>query len=310
MGPKHDAFEDEFAAFLGVGHCLGVASGTDALELALLGVGCEAGDEVVVAANCGGYASAAARKRRAARALRRRRRRSRSASRPRALAAALTPDDEGRRRDAPLRTRRRDRGDRGAVRASAGSRSSRTAPRPPAPAATAAAPARSATRPRSASTRPRTSPRSATAARSRPSSDEIAERVRRLRQYGWGRKYEVTLAGGRNSRLDELQAAVLRVRLGAPRRVERRAARASSAATPRRSRPTPAASSARDGEDYVAHLAVARGRGADARAPPRSTARRSRPTSTTRSPTTASPPGAPTTPTCACRSPSTRASTC
>ena len=43
QGPRHDAFEDELAAFLGVGHCLGVASGTDALELALLGVGCEAG---------------------------------------------------------------------------------------------------------------------------------------------------------------------------------------------------------------------------------------------------------------------------
>ena len=73
MGREHDAFEDELAAFLGVGHCLGVASGTDALELSLLGVGCEAGDEVVVAANCrrlrlGGRAQA-----RPARALRRRR---------------------------------------------------------------------------------------------------------------------------------------------------------------------------------------------------------------------------------------------
>src|SRR5262249_4956660 len=45
------------------------------------------------------------------------------------------------------------------------------------------------------------------------SSDEIAERVRRLRQYGWGRKYEIVLAGGQNSRLDELQAAILSARL-------------------------------------------------------------------------------------------------
>lgn len=39
---------------------------------------------------------------------------------------------------------------------------------------------------------------------------ELAERVARLRQYGWSSKYEVADAGGRNSRLDEIQAAVLR----------------------------------------------------------------------------------------------------
>ena len=45
-------------------------------------------------------------------------------------------------------------------------------------------------------------------------SDEVvAERVRALRQYGWTRKYEATLPSGRNSRLDELQAAVLRAKL-------------------------------------------------------------------------------------------------
>ena len=41
----------------------------------------------------------------------------------------------------------------------------------------------------------------------------LAARVRALRQYGWLQKYEVTLAGGRNSRLDELQAAVLSAKL-------------------------------------------------------------------------------------------------
>lgn len=42
------------------------------------------------------------------------------------------------------------------------------------------------------------------------SNHALAERVRALRQYGWLRcKYEVALAGGMNSRLDELQAAVL-----------------------------------------------------------------------------------------------------
>ena len=41
----------------------------------------------------------------------------------------------------------------------------------------------------------------------------LAERLRALRQYGWVRKYEVTVAGGANSRLDELQAAVLLAKL-------------------------------------------------------------------------------------------------
>lgn len=44
-------------------------------------------------------------------------------------------------------------------------------------------------------------------------SVEFDTRARRLRQYGWDRKYHVTEAGGRNSRLDELQAAVLREKL-------------------------------------------------------------------------------------------------
>lgn len=39
--------------------------------------------------------------------------------------------------------------------------------------------------------------------------DELAFRVRRLRTYGWSEKYDVSLIGGRNSRIDALQAAVL-----------------------------------------------------------------------------------------------------
>ena len=42
---------------------------------------------------------------------------------------------------------------------------------------------------------------------------DIAARLRALRQYGWSRKYEVVQAGGCNSRLDEIQAAVLRAKL-------------------------------------------------------------------------------------------------
>src|SRR5262245_22300556 len=42
---------------------------------------------------------------------------------------------------------------------------------------------------------------------------KIAARVRLLRQYGWNPKYHVTLSGARNSRLDEVQAAVLLAKL-------------------------------------------------------------------------------------------------
>ena len=42
----------------------------------------------------------------------------------------------------------------------------------------------------------------------------FADRARQLRQYGWGRKYQCDIVGGRNSRLDEMQAAFLSVKLG------------------------------------------------------------------------------------------------
>ena len=45
------AFEREFADYLGVKHCIGVANGTDAIEIALLSVGIRSGDEVLVPAN-------------------------------------------------------------------------------------------------------------------------------------------------------------------------------------------------------------------------------------------------------------------
>ena len=41
----------------------------------------------------------------------------------------------------------------------------------------------------------------------------LAERLRELRQYGWDKKYQVSRTGGRNSRLDELQAALLLAKL-------------------------------------------------------------------------------------------------
>jgi dTDP-4-amino-4,6-dideoxygalactose transaminase len=48
LGPEVQAFEREFADYLGVQHVVGVANGTDAITIALRAMGVAAGDEVVV----------------------------------------------------------------------------------------------------------------------------------------------------------------------------------------------------------------------------------------------------------------------
>lgn len=89
------------------------------------------------------------------------------------------------------------------------------------------------------------------------SSAELETRARRLRQYGWSSKYHVTEAGGRNSRLDELQAAVLREKLplldtwNARRRDIAARYNAAFAGLPVQ---LPAST----GDDFVAHLYVIR----------------------------------------------------
>jgi dTDP-4-amino-4,6-dideoxygalactose transaminase len=51
QGPDVGDFEREYAAFCGAAHCVGVANGTDAIELALRALGCGPGAEVVLPAN-------------------------------------------------------------------------------------------------------------------------------------------------------------------------------------------------------------------------------------------------------------------
>ena len=51
LGPEVEAFEAEFAAYCGAAHCVGVGNGLDALTLILRGLGIGAGDEVIVPAN-------------------------------------------------------------------------------------------------------------------------------------------------------------------------------------------------------------------------------------------------------------------
>ena len=51
LGPQLEAFEKEFAEYLGVKYVVGVGSGTDALILAMLCLGLKNGDEVITPAN-------------------------------------------------------------------------------------------------------------------------------------------------------------------------------------------------------------------------------------------------------------------
>ena len=87
--------------------------------------------------------------------------------------------------------------------------------------------------------------------------DKLAGKVRLLRQYGWSEKYQVSRLGGRNSRLDEVQAAVLREKLpqldrqNAQRRHIARRYSQAFAGLPVRLPPS-------QGEDFVAHLYVVR----------------------------------------------------
>lgn len=65
-GPECKAFNDAFADHLGVGHCIGVGNGTDALELALRVAVAARGmapaqAEIVTVANAGGYTTTACR---------------------------------------------------------------------------------------------------------------------------------------------------------------------------------------------------------------------------------------------------------
>ncbi len=51
LGQEVEAFEEEFKSYVGTRHCIGVANGLEALELILMSLGIGVGDEVIVPAN-------------------------------------------------------------------------------------------------------------------------------------------------------------------------------------------------------------------------------------------------------------------
>ena len=211
LGPELEAFEAEFAAFCGVGHAVGAGNGTDALELALHAAGVTPGAEVVTVANAGMYGTTAILRTDALPVF---------ADvdpvslmmDPAALEAAISP-----RTAAVIVTHLYGRlADIGAL--------SAIAARHHLPLIEDCAHAPGANRGgRKAgswgtlgcfSFYPTKNLGALGDAGAVVTSDPaLAARIRTLRQYGWTTKYHSTVRGGRNSRLDEIQAAVLRVKL-------------------------------------------------------------------------------------------------
>ncbi|MGV8978036.1 MAG: DegT/DnrJ/EryC1/StrS family aminotransferase [Cellulomonas sp.] len=211
QGPQHAAFEAELADFVGTTHVLGVASGTDALEIALRAVMPAGRTAVVTAANCGGYTTTAAR--RAGYTVRYADIAKDTLCLDASHLAAVVDESVGVVVVTHLYGRA---ADVAAVRAvceplgiavledcaqalgaqGAGGRVGSLADI----AAFSFYPTKNLGA---------LGDGGAVAT----SSDSIADEVRALRQYGWSAKYTIGRDGGRNSRLDEMQAAVLRRRL-------------------------------------------------------------------------------------------------
>ena len=211
LGPEVEAFEREFAGYCGSAHCIAVGNGTDALELALRTLAVGPNDEVATTANAGMYATTAIHAAGATPAYV-----EIDASTllmdPAALRAGLGPRTRavivthlyGRLADvSALVSVARERGialiedcaqAHGAQRdgAKAGTRGTFGC----------------------FSFYPTKNLGALGDAGAVITDDrELAAKLRALRTYGWGRKYHCMMEGGMNSRMDELQAAVLRVKL-------------------------------------------------------------------------------------------------
>jgi len=257
LGRELEAFEAEFAAYCGTGHCIGVANGTDALELALRASGAGPGGRVLTVANAGAYSTTAIRAAGAepvfvdidddsllideAEA-----RRQLAAARPAALIVThlygrLVPGIEAiaaAARDAgvPL------------IEDCAQAHGARLGGRMAGTFGDFGCFSFYPTKNLGAL---------GDGGALVTGSAERRDRVRMLRQYGWAGKYRIELAGGRNSRLDEVQAAVLRAKLPRldgwnerRREIARQFTR--GIRHPKVGCPPPG------GEDYVAHLYVVR----------------------------------------------------
>lgn len=216
LGTEVAAFEAEFAAFCGAAHCVGVASGAEALYLALAALGVGPGDEVITVANACMYEVAAILQTGARPVLADVDLLTQNMS-PHAFEAVITPRTKavipvhlfGRLADMPAICAIAARHNIAVVEDAAqahGSFGLDVAGRPRHAGQWGAAAC--------FSFYPSKNLGALGDAGAVVTDDSaLAERLRRLRMYGWAGKYNTVDSGGRNSRLDELQAALLRVKL-------------------------------------------------------------------------------------------------
>lgn len=208
LGPEVKAFEEEFAGYCGAAHCVSLANGTEALELALRALGIGPGKTVLTVANAGMYSSVAI-----------------LAAGATPVYADVTPDTLLMDTAEAARLLDRQRVDAIIVTHLYGLLAGieeivRLARERGIPVVEDCAQAHGASRQgKKAGAFGDIACFSFYPTKNLgalgdggaivTSRDDLADRVKQLRQYGWGGKYHVALAGGRNSRLDEMQAAIL-----------------------------------------------------------------------------------------------------
>lgn len=211
MGEEVKAFEHEFAQYVGAEHCISVANGSEALEIALLGLGVGPGDRVITVANAGFYSSTAIRAVGAEpvyvdvddRSL---------TMCPDSLKKALSRPAKvvivthlyGQLADIETLANISRAAGAAVLEDCAQSHGARSASGQCGSFGDLACFSFYPTKNLGAL---------GDGGAIVTSSSDIAERLRKLRQYGWSTKYHVTVPLGRNSRLDEMQAAILRVKL-------------------------------------------------------------------------------------------------
>lgn len=211
LGPEVRAFEEEFAAYCGMAYCVSVGNGTEALHLALRALDLAADDEVLTVANAAGYSAIAARQAGLTPRFADVDAGTHTLS-PQSLQALITPRTgvivpvHLYGRPAPMEAITELAQARGipVIEDCAQSHGARVGERM---AGAWGALACYSFYP--------TKNLGALGDGGAIVTDDaaLADRLRQLRQYGWDRKYHNATAGGINSRLDELQAALLRVKL-------------------------------------------------------------------------------------------------
>lgn len=211
LGPEVRAFEQAFAVYCGVGYTVGVGNGTEALELALVALGVGPGDEVITVANASIYGTIVT---------------VRVGARPvyvdvdartynldpALLKAAITPRTKaimpvhlyGRMADMDAILRIAEQHGLPVIEDCAQAHGAEVNGRRAGSLGACGC----------FSFYPTKNLGALGDGGAVITNDEaLATKLRRLREYGWQRKYYTTEPGGANSRLDELQAAMLMVKL-------------------------------------------------------------------------------------------------